>query len=133
MNRNYALDGVRGYAALVVVIYHSIMNFDFQPLGHIFATPIQKLSGTNDIVMKILYTIFNGKLAVSFFFILSGVVLFQSLNKNSQRGVFATIINFSIKRILRIYPALVCCILAFFLIFRALHFAYPGIFSCACI
>lgn len=122
MNRNLALDGLRGYAAITVVFFHSILFLKPNYNNNILNTSLLHISRGTDIQSKILMTIFNGQLAVAFFFLLSGVVLFQSLDKNKQLGFFATITNFSVKRIARIYPTLILYLLLFFGTFQILQY-----------
>ena len=77
------LECMRGIAALVVVGWHLRLGFSMRPLS----------DGANGTIFEKLFdTIFNGSAAVSFFFVLSGVVLtlgyFRSGNLQSLgRGV----------------------------------------------
>jgi len=122
LKRNLALDGIRGYAAIIVVFYHTMISFNPKYNQFILNTSFLHLSRGADLQAKFLMTIFNGQLAVTFFFLLSGIVLFQSLDKPNQQGFFATITNFSLKRIARIYPTLIVYLVFFFGLFQILQY-----------
>lgn len=125
LKRNLALDGLRGYAAFAVVIYHSILYFDPTLINRILYKPFHQITGAYDIVTKICFAIFNGETAVILFFILSGAVLFESLNTQREQKLLPTLINFSIRRVIRIYPALIFCLILFFATFKTLNFFWP--------
>ena len=77
--RNNALDGVRGYAALAVGIYHSILCLhNSNAVEQFLKTPLHDNPNLYHFVTKLLLVIFNGETAVILFFILSGAVLFAS-------------------------------------------------------
>jgi peptidoglycan/LPS O-acetylase OafA/YrhL len=85
------LDSVRGIAAMMVVVYHFIG---------------WKWSDKNSI--HLLSTIFNGSDAVSFFFVLSGLVLsIAYFQKNNE----IKLPQYLLKRFLRIYPAYIFTVL----------------------
>ncbi|MFC3771475.1 acyltransferase family protein [Paenibacillus sp. GCM10012303] len=128
MKRNLALDGLRGYATLAVIIYHAILLMDLSLIDRVLLVPIQNIPGTYDVVTKVGLMIFNGETAVAIFFVLSGVVLFNSLI-NGKKGFFRLCIDFVIKRILRIYPALIICLLVLFSITLLLSKWFPTSFS----
>ena len=106
-NKNKNLDGLRGYAAIAVIIVHSI--FLLNRMQNVMSVPIYKVHG---IYFKIAYfflLIFNGQVAVYIFFVLSGMFLFQSLLRNNQNFV----ITFSVKRVIRIFFPLIPCLIVF--------------------
>lgn len=114
--RKIELDGLRGYAAIAVVIYHSVLGLDGTQLDRIVRGAWSNL-GPYDAATKVFFKIFNGELAVMLFFVLSGAVLFKSLmREDGQLGGIA--IRFYVRRFFRIYPALLACLvvcgLAFF-------------------
>jgi len=78
------LDGLRGVAALMVILYH---------IGECFATS------------PITQTINHGYLAVDFFFVLSGFVIGYAYDNQWQRGMTAG--AFLLRRIIRLQPMVV--------------------------
>lgn len=104
-DRNDQLDGLRGYAALAVVFWHAMLSAD--PTGHtrIRVTPLSQLSSLPDIGAKLALTILNGQTAVILFFVLSGAVLINSLQRE-QGSAFDIAWRFTVRRFFRIYPAL---------------------------
>ena len=107
--RNDQLDGLRGYAAIAVVIFHSILS-DPKLTNLVLDRNFSKLIGWHDYLTKITLIVFNGQTAVVLFFILSGAVLFESLQRETG-SVPAIVGKFLFRRLLRIYPALVICLL----------------------
>lgn len=109
--RNNQLDGLRGYAALAVVFFHGILGIDATLIDRVLTQRFFKIDGIYDRVAKIALTVLNGHTAVAIFFILSGAVLFDSLQR--ERGSSLAIsVKFLVKRFFRIYPALFVCLLA---------------------
>ena len=74
------LDGLRGVAALMVILYHVFECFDWTPVPH-------------------------GYLAVDFFFVLSGFVIGYAYDSRWQQGL--TIGNFFKRRLIRLHPMVV--------------------------
>lgn len=74
------LDGLRGVAALVVIVYHVFECFDWTPLPH-------------------------GYLAVDFFFVLSGFVIGYAYDDRWQKGLFLG--GFFRRRLVRLHPMVV--------------------------
>jgi peptidoglycan/LPS O-acetylase OafA/YrhL len=123
------MDGLRGYAAIAVIIFHSILDRDPTQNLRIVRPTIQEAHGLYDVVTKLVFMVVSGETAVILFFILSGAVLFESLKQRHTSPV-ATAIGFSVRRILRLYPAffvsLAGCLAAFAIAgafpFEARHF-----------
>lgn len=90
-NRIHYLDSMRGIAAIMVVFYHFI-SWHY----------------ANDIKFKLSAFVFNGSDAVSFFFVLSGLVLTLGLKKNIQD---LNIWKYTYKRVFRLYPAYIVTVL----------------------
>jgi len=110
------MDGLRGYAAIAVVIFHSILDRDPTLDQRIVRPTIQEAHGLYDVITKLVFMVVSGETAVVLFFVLSGAVLFESL-KQRHAGAVATAIGFSVRRVLRLYPtffvSLAGCLAAF--------------------
>jgi peptidoglycan/LPS O-acetylase OafA/YrhL len=75
-NRLVILEGMRGIAALIVVIYHSILAFYPALFGRFIEDPSVSIVGTP------WFSFINGTAAVAFFFTLSGFVLvYRAIDK----------------------------------------------------
>ena len=72
------LDGLRGIAALLVIVYHVFECFDWTPVPH-------------------------GYLAVDFFFVLSGFVIGYAYDSRWNEGL--TVGQFFKRRLIRLHPA----------------------------
>ncbi len=102
--RNAELDGLRGFAAVCVVFYHSILGLDYSLFGRVFHGDWSRLSGY-DLSAKVVLTICNGQAAVILFFVISGTVLSRGLMKEQGPPLMVSL-KFLIRRFFRIYPAL---------------------------
>ncbi len=109
--RNQQLDGLRGYAALVVVVFHTILGIDPSQVNRILYEDFSKIDDPYGRVTKVALKLFSGETAVVIFFVLSGAVLFNSL-RNSRERFIPLAGEFLIRRFLRIYPALFVCLVA---------------------
>ena len=79
--QHYAiLDGLRGVAALLVIVYHVFECFDWTPVPH-------------------------GYLAVDFFFVLSGFVIGYAYDSRWNEGL--TVGNFFKRRLIRLHPMVI--------------------------
>ncbi|HHW4184988.1 TPA: acyltransferase family protein [Yersinia enterocolitica] len=99
------LDGMRGIAILLVLFFHTFVRWpDFLPF----------VEQTKDI-----FLFKYGHIGVRFFFIISGFVIFMSLDKTASMGAFFK------KRWLRLFPAM---LIASIFIFLTAHFFHerPG-------
>jgi peptidoglycan/LPS O-acetylase OafA/YrhL len=94
LRRIDSLDALRGIAALIVVVFHCIST----------------MPGLYEAAAStwILRPLFAGQAAVYLFFVLSGFVLFVSVERQHP----IAFLPFVIKRVMRIYPPLVAIILA---------------------
>jgi peptidoglycan/LPS O-acetylase OafA/YrhL len=110
------MDGLRGYAAIAVVVFHSILDRDPTQNQRIVRPTIQEAHGLYDVVTKLVFMVVSGETAVVLFFVLSGAVLFESLKQRHADPV-ATAVGFSVRRFFRLYPtffvSLVGCLAAF--------------------
>ena len=106
--RLLALDGLRAYAALAVIVYHGILSFDQGLVQRVLQKTFWQI-GASDIWAKAWLSTFNGAAAVELFYLLSGCVLIRSLD--AARGPWPSVAaSFAIKRALRIYPGLIPCV-----------------------
>lgn len=107
---NKNLDGLRGWAAFVVVIFHAILHYDPSNWQKFAISPMSSFSGWNDWITGLSLIVFNGDTAVVVFFVMSGLVLHESLMR-SKEGWIRVSLSFIVKRVLRIYPAVIVCVL----------------------
>lgn len=92
------LDSIRGLAAMSVVIFHCISNH----WGYRTEA-------------KVSFLLFNGSDAVSLFFVLSGLVLTLQLNYSCPDKIgWTEYKHFLAKRLFRIYPAYLVCLLIYY-------------------
>ena len=116
MRRNHALDGLRGYSALAVCVYHAVLAFRPEELVPSFlAAPVWAVDGNADRFIRAFLLLANGETAVELFFTLSGAVLLSSLC-GATRPALMQIPIFAVKRLLRIFPALLACITTTFVV-----------------
>jgi len=99
------LDGLRFFCFLSVFLFHSFHT----------EIPAVKESGIFEFVKFSLFG--NGFLGVNFFFVLSGFLITYLLIKEKQRNGTIHIVNFWIRRILRIWPLYFACVFYGFVIF----------------
>jgi peptidoglycan/LPS O-acetylase OafA/YrhL len=124
--RNTALDGLRGWLAVSVCLYH---GFLIPPGSSIFPIFFAPLSETASIWRKMILQIINGDFAVCVFFVMSGAVLFGSLKGLARnRRPVAMAMDFLIRRIFRIYPAFIAALCLFGVAFWTLESMFPTIF-----
>lgn len=126
--RREALDGLRGVAALAVVVYHSVLGL--APTAHfedLLVQPVQLVQSGYALLTRIILIVFNGKLAVAYFFVLSGAVLMKSLN-DERSAAPATAVKFAARRLIRLYPTLIGCLLVFYIALNGLHELAPAVF-----
>ena len=126
-SRNKSLDGLRGWLALVVCIYHAFLIPEGEMIFPIFSAPIYQ---TQSVSYKILLSIFNGDLAVVIFFVMSGAVLFASIVHIDSKTdhVLITITDFTLKRLFRIYPVFIVSLLIFTGFYFLLQSIFPNVF-----
>jgi len=103
MNQRYSeLDAIRGIAALMVVVYHYTARY-----GEIYGYSIEPV-----------FSFELGKFGVQLFFIVSGFVIFLTLDKTVHA------VDFIVSRLSRLYPAYwVAVILTFSVVY---FFSLPG-------
>lgn len=103
------LDGLRGWAAITVAIFHTVLYVEPSQIQRIHEANWSGLHDSYSVLSKLFFTVFDGMTAVFIFFVLSGAVLFKSLMADD--GAPQTLpLRFYTRRIFRIYPALVVCL-----------------------
>lgn len=108
-DRNHALDGLRGFAALAVAYYHAILHNDLSLIGRVHDQPIDNMRGSYDVFAKLVLNIFHGETAVFLFFILSGAVLRRSLDRYPPMPEWRLGLSFLLARLARLYPPVIAC------------------------
>ena len=83
--RNTQMDGLRGCAAIAVIVFHSILDRDPTQNVRIVRSTIQEAKGAYDVISKLVFMVVSGETAVVIFFALSGSVLFESLRQRHAR------------------------------------------------
>lgn len=126
--RIQSLDGIRGYAALCVLVYHAILAFDGGLIKRVLHQPFVDIVSGYDVWAKLWLTVFSGESAVILFFLLSGCVLILSLEKDFDRyPPLRTAVAFTVRRLLRIYPAAVVCVLGIYAVVSLHAWLVPSI------
>jgi peptidoglycan/LPS O-acetylase OafA/YrhL len=118
-----ALDGLRGYAAILVTFYHAILHLDVSAIGTVLSPAIDAVA-LGDIPLKIGLILLNGSTAVLLFYVLSGAVLCQSLLKEDLE--FKSIGLFLVRRVFRLFPALFLCMLVLWLLSQFMNHFFAG-------
>lgn len=98
------LDALRGLAATSVMLYHYTAWY-----GH---------DGNGHVPPGVLVSFGQGGLGVDLFFIISGFVIFMTLENTSNMYRFVT------SRFARLYPAFIACMLLTIAITHVLHYAH---------
>ncbi|MES2445767.1 MAG: acyltransferase [Bacteroidota bacterium] len=101
-NRLQYLDSTRGVAAFTVLLSHFFGAF-------VYEGDMAKWNHS------ILHSLWHGKGAVSYFFVLSGLVLSYTYFQNEEKLKHFNYLDFIIKRVLRIYPVFLAVILLSFI------------------
>jgi len=105
-----SLESLRGLAALMVVIAHSLMVLKIDAIDMIWARPISTIASFDAKLVKLMLFFANGGAAVTIFFVLSGVVLGLSLDNTKLKGM-RLYFAFLVRRLFRIYPAYLSVVL----------------------
>jgi peptidoglycan/LPS O-acetylase OafA/YrhL len=95
------LNGLRGIACVVVLIFHSLLVFSYYGQH-----TTDRLTGFQNDALHWAVTIFNGPACVTLFFVLSGVVLSLSLDSDAPMTKEVAL-GYWIKRLSRLYPLLI--------------------------
>jgi len=96
------LDGLRGVLSLIVALNHSFLIVAIPSFANVWGENYLEFHNLQAKIQQLFMLIGNGGVAVTMFFIISGLVLGQSLNRVeiSARGLT----GFFVKRFLRLYP-----------------------------
>lgn len=108
------LDGLRGILALIVCLNHSFMVVVIPAFATVWQQNPLFFHDIQAKLQQFFMLLGNGGAAVTLFFLLSGLVLGQSLSKLQMN--FRNIVGFLVKRIIRLYPVYV-----FILILTAIY------------
>ncbi|MDE1146825.1 MAG: acyltransferase [Azospirillaceae bacterium] len=120
-----ALDGLRGWAAVIVSLHHGIL-FMAPATQTYLAVRIQDTDSVFAAISKLSLMIFNGNAAVIVFFVLSGRVLFGSLQRAGERPG-STILAFTAKRLCRLYPPFWVALVAYIGVFVGAAYLMPDL------
>jgi peptidoglycan/LPS O-acetylase OafA/YrhL len=99
------IESLRGIAALMVAVFHSIHLLPVDGIPQVYMRTISEVHGAQVITTRLLAVLFNGGAAVSLFFVMSGLVLALSLQRD-DRPVSQLAPAFVARRFFRIYPPL---------------------------
>jgi len=113
-----SLESLRGVAALMVAIAHSLLVLKINQIDEIWAKQLWEIDTFDAWVVKLMLIFANGEAAVTIFFVLSGVVLGLSLDNTKLTGM-RSYLAFLVRRAFRIYPAYIVSIL-FVLLFLSI-------------
>lgn len=104
------VESLRGLAALMVAIGHSLLVVSVDQIDNIFTVRPFDIHGVQSFVTQMLLILFNGGAAVVMFFAISGCVLGLSLDRCVPDWGRSTL-SFLVRRICRIYPAMLVSLL----------------------
>lgn len=129
IGRNAALDGLRGWAAIIVVLYHAILNCSPDIMLAVLNTGILQLRTRDGWILKTVISALSGEIAVTLFFVMSGMVLFRALSvmERAQGAELGIAWRFLIRRVLRLWPPMATCLAVGWLLYRELGVVAPGL------
>lgn len=104
------LDGLRGLLALIVCLNHSFMVVVIPTIASVWQQNPLIFNGLQSKIQQLFMLLGNGGAAVTLFFLLSGLVLGQSISKIKIN--FVSLIGFFLKRVVRLYPVYLFIIVA---------------------
>ncbi len=110
VNRYTKLDGLRGLLSLIVALNHSFLVVAIPSSANVWGQNYLTFTNLQEKLQQLFMVLGNGGAAVTLFFILSGMVLGQSMVR--VEFSFRGLLGFYLKRILRLYPVYVFLIIA---------------------
>lgn len=129
-DRTKSLDGLRGFAAAIVVLYHSIIGPNERVVPEILYRSLQDQHTTYTVALKVALALLNGELAVATFFVISGIVLFRTARHLLTRdGGLHMGWTFALRRFLRIWPVLAVYLTAHWTLFAIIGQRWPGVLA----
>ncbi|KKS66627.1 MAG: putative transferase transmembrane protein [Candidatus Collierbacteria bacterium GW2011_GWA1_42_60] len=96
------LDGLRGLLSLIVALNHSFLVIVIPTFANVWQQNPFIFHGLQSKLQQLFMFLGNGGAAVTLFFLLSGLVLGQSLSRTKMN--FRGLTSFMVKRIIRLYP-----------------------------
>lgn len=108
------LDGLRGLLSIVVALNHSFLILAIPAYANVWGQNIFSFTDIQSKLQQIFMLLGNGGMAVTLFFVLSGLVMGQSLSRITLNT--KGILGFYAKRMTRLYPAYL-----FLIVFSALY------------
>jgi peptidoglycan/LPS O-acetylase OafA/YrhL len=125
ISRIKALDGLRGFAALTVTFFHAMLHTDESQVQTILTPSIFSLKDSASVCFKLALMLFDGGLAVIAFYVLSGYVLQTSLSR-TRSPLVITFFEFAIKRLTRLLPAMIACMMLMVILSLLINAMDPG-------
>ena len=118
--RLVALEGLRGIAAIVVVLFHAVFLYWSYAIVGDTGTGVQNIRFEDNFFANPMAVVFSGTFAVSIFFVLSGFVLTVGFFSTGREAIIKKL---AAKRYLRLMlPALASVMLAWLLMALGLSF-----------
>ena len=123
------IESLRGVAALMVALFHSIHLLPVNGVPRVFMLTASDLHGGVQVVAtRLCMLVFNGGAAVSLFFVMSGLVLALSLDRD-DRPLSQLAPAFVMRRFFRIYPPLALNVLVYAAVMWAVTVEWPALFG----
>ncbi|MGE0697544.1 MAG: acyltransferase family protein [Hyphomicrobiaceae bacterium] len=99
------MTSLRGIAATLVVVEHCLQSFRVNGIDQAYYYPLD-FTQPWLVLQHLLFAIFDGAAAVALFFVLSGTVLFLSMQRDEPFGAPA-VVRYWVRRLFRLYPLLI--------------------------